>query len=441
MTPIFGIKNVTLAVAAAFLVSGCSFSIYDLPLPGKKVSEEDSFEVKADFGDALNVVPRTSVMVGNVPVGQVEEIVREGWNARVTMRLSKDVVLPDNAEAEIRQTSLLGEKFIALSVPEDSSGNPTGSGRLGDGDAIPLSQTGRNPEVEEVLGALSYLLSGGGLGQLQSITQELNTMMDGRTGRIRQVLTDLNTFVGTLNSQRGDIVRAMDALNGLSETLVDEKQVIADALEAAGPAIEVLQGQHDELIDALEELDKLGSVGTDVIDSVKDDLIIELGYLEPLLRNLANTGKPLVPGVVSALSYPFPIEAANTIHGDFANVVFKMQFRLTPVSEGGLIPTTLEDLVTLCKGLPTAPLCAGGSPLLELCGLLPALPLCTSNPAVAEAKKTAPVSASGAKPLPINPVPAPAPTASSAASGDGGLKDTVDGIVGGIRDLLGGGRQ
>lgn len=437
MTSMLRLKHMALAVAAAFVVSGCSFSIYDLPLPGKKVSEEESFEVKADFGDALNVVPRTSVMVGNVPVGQVEEIVRVGWTARVTMRLSKDVVLPDNAEAEIRQTSLLGEKFVALSAPEDASGTPAGAGRLGEGDVIPLSQTGRNPEVEEVLGALSYLLSGGGLGQLQSITQELNAMMDGRTGKIRQVLTDLNTLVGTLNSQRGDIVRAMESLNGLSETLVDEKEAIGDAIDAAGPAIEVLQGQHDELVDALVELDELGSVGSDVINSVKEDLILELRYLEPLLRNLADTGKPLVPGLISMLSYPFPIDAAKTIRGDYANVVFKMQFKLTPVSDGGLIPTTPDELVTLCKGLPTAPLCSGGSPLIELCGLIPTLPLCTSS--ATAATTTAPATASKAKPAGTRPAPTPIPTATPAAPGGGGLKDTVDGVVGSIRDLLGGG--
>jgi phospholipid/cholesterol/gamma-HCH transport system substrate-binding protein len=143
MTSMFRVKQLALVLVAAFVVSGCSFSIYDLPLPGKTVSEDDSFEVKADFGDALQVVPRTAVMVGNVPVGQVEEIVRDGWHARATLRVDKDVVLPDNAEAEIRQTSLLGEKFIALSAPRDGSG---GTGRLGEGDVIPLSQTGRNPE-------------------------------------------------------------------------------------------------------------------------------------------------------------------------------------------------------------------------------------------------------------------------------------------------------
>ncbi|HUS21751.1 MAG TPA: MCE family protein [Aeromicrobium sp.] len=432
-------KHLILVLAVSCVLSGCSFSIHQLPWPGDKVSDEDSYEVKADFNDALNVVPRTSVMVADVPVGQVEEIVREGWHARVTMRINKKVVLPDDAVAELRQTSLLGEKFIALSAPKDGSGQPSGARRLSEGDVIPLSHTGRNPEVEEVLGALSFLLTGGGLGQLQTVTQELNAMMDGRTDNIRNVLEELNTLTGTLNSQSGDIVRAMDALNGLSTTLVDEKDAIGDALDAAGPAIEVLQDQHEELVEALDELDKLGSVGTDVINSVKDDLITELRHLEPILRNLANTGKPLVPGLLKALSYPFPIDAANTIHGDYANVVFKMQFKLTPVSEGGLLPTTPEELITLCRGLPTAPLCSGGSPLADFCTVLAALPLCTSSVATTSTSSKKTAAANGSKSSGVTPV-VPKPSASAPVPGTGG-EGPLDGVVGTIRDLLGGGGQ
>ena len=56
-------------------------------------------ESVSDFADALNVVPRSSVMVGDVPVGQVESVTRVGWHARVKMRIRNDVKLPDNAEA------------------------------------------------------------------------------------------------------------------------------------------------------------------------------------------------------------------------------------------------------------------------------------------------------------------------------------------------------
>ena len=125
-------RRIMAAVVMALLLSGCADfdGVYDLPLPGNKVSKDDGFVVSADFADALNVVPRSSVMVADVPVGQIESVSRVGWHARVTMRIRKDVKLPDNAEAEIRQTSLLGEKFVDLSPPDDSDEGlrpPTGA--------------------------------------------------------------------------------------------------------------------------------------------------------------------------------------------------------------------------------------------------------------------------------------------------------------------------
>ena len=382
------------AVVMALLLSGCADfdGVYDLPLPGNKVSKDDGFVVSADFADALNVVPRSSVMVADVPVGQIESVSRVGWHARVTMRIRKDVKLPDNAEAEIRQTSLLGEKFVDLSPPADADEASTASGRLGPGDVIPMDRTGRNPEVEEVLGALSFLLSGGGIGQLQTITYELNEMMEGRTGKIKDVLGRVNTLVATLDSQRGDIIQAMESINELSKTLVKEKKTIGAALDAAGPAIDVLRKQHDQLVTMLTELDKLGVVGTRVVNEIKDDLIAELRHLEPILRHLSDidqeaTASPdcdgcgaLVPGLVAAAGYPFPVDAGDTIRGDFANVIFKMQIKLIPVGEGGLIPTTDEELLALCKATPLAPICNPlGDSLTQLCSLIGALApeLCT----------------------------------------------------------------
>jgi phospholipid/cholesterol/gamma-HCH transport system substrate-binding protein len=426
-----------IGVVLLVLVSGCGFSgIYDLPLPGNKVSKGNGFEVSADFNDVLNVAPRSSVMVGDVPIGQVESVSRVGWHARVKMLIRNDVKLPDNAVAEIRQTSLLGEKYIALSPP--SSGKSTG--RLGAGDVIPMASTGRNPEVEEVLGALSFLLTGGGIGQLQTISQELNAMMDGRTGKIRDALEQVNTFVRTLSSQRGDIVTALDSLNGLSKTLNLEKGTIGAALDAAGPAIDVLRDQEGQLVKALSALDKLGDVGTRVVNETKDDLIAELRHLEPVLHKLSDTGDALVPGLVAAASYPFPIDAADAIHGDFANVIFKMQIKLTPVSEGGLLPTTLQDVVKLCRGLPTAPICSpAGDAVNQLCSLLSSLPLCadTSSSEVADALKRADQGLAPSTSESPTTSGSPKPSDGS-GGGDGGTGGLLVQLIGG---LLGGGSK
>ena len=133
-----------LAVLALLLLTlvgltGCGLQAYDLPLPGKQVSSSDGYRVTADFADVVDVVPRTLVMANDVAVGQVDTVKRVGWRARVTMTIRKDIVLPANATADVRQTSLLGEKYIQLAAPTGAT--VASAGRLADGAVIPISRT------------------------------------------------------------------------------------------------------------------------------------------------------------------------------------------------------------------------------------------------------------------------------------------------------------
>ena len=331
-----------LVTALAVTAGGCKFDgAYDLPLPGGPVDADNSFQVTAEFADILNVVPKSPVMVDDVTVGEVTDVERVGWHAKVTLRVKDDVDLPDNAVAEIRQVSLLGEKYVALEAP------PTGaSGTLSDGDNIPLADTGRNPEVEEVLGALSFLLSGGGVEQLGTITHELNAVMDGRTDRLRHLLGSLDDVVGTIDAQKDDIVDAMDAVAHLTATLNSEKKTITGALDVMGPAVEVLASQHDQLIAMLRSLDRLGAVGTRVIGQSKDDILRSLDHLQPVLQRLYEAGDELAPGLNLLVSFPFPKEASEIVKGDYANTSIRADISLEniiPSQDGGGVPPVVPD--------------------------------------------------------------------------------------------------
>jgi phospholipid/cholesterol/gamma-HCH transport system substrate-binding protein len=331
-------RVLVLVVAAALLMSSCKFDgAYDLPLPGAPVDAGDAIKVTAEFEDILNVVPKSPVMVDDVTVGEVTDVERVGWHAKITMLVRKDVDLPDNAIAEIRQVSLLGEKYVALEPPPEGASDD----RLGDGDNIPLSSTGRNPEVEEVLGALSFLLSGGGVAQLGTITKELNKAMDGREENLRHLLSSLTDVVGTLDDQKGDIIRAMESINNLTATLNQEKQTVTGALDVAGPAIRVLADQHDELIAMLSALDRLGVVGTRVIGASKDDLLKSLAHLKPVLSRLHAAGDKLAPGLNLIISFPFPKEASEIVRGDYANTSIRADINLENFLPAG---TTIPNI-------------------------------------------------------------------------------------------------
>lgn len=360
-------------IAGVLVLTGCSFhGAYDLPLPGKVVGSGDGYQVTADFADVVSVVPRTVVMANDVPVGQVDSVERVGWHARVTMTIRKDIVLPAKATADVRQTSLLGEKYIQLAPAHGAT--VARDGRLADGAHIPLKRTTRNPEVEEILGALSMLLSGGGVGQLKTITAELNKMMDGRQGDLRQALGRIDDLVDTLDGQKQDIVNAMSAINRLTATLNREKRTIGAALDSFGPALEVLNDQHRALMTMLRSLDRLGKVGGRVINETSDNIVASLRHLRPVLKRLADAGDSLPRGLMMLASFPFPKEAATLAKGDYSNALFRMDFDLNKALKG-LVKggnTGLPDVGELCQlyaGKAGSTLC---STLTDtLCNILP----------------------------------------------------------------------
>ncbi|MFE2962197.1 MCE family protein [Streptomyces sp. NPDC059340] len=305
------------AAVGSLLLSGCEFNgWYDVQLPGGAAADGHAYHVTVEFRDVLDLVPQSAVKVNNVTVGAVEKVRLDGWHARVRLRVADSVKLPANAVAELRQTSMLGEKYVALSAPTGTA--PVG--RLGDGDRIPLSRSGRNPEIEEVLSALSALLNGGGVAQLKTITVELNKALNGRENRVRSLLKELNTFIGGLDDQRKDIVHALEAVDRLAGRLGKEKKTIAQAVDAMPPALKVLADQRRDLTRMLTALSKLGKTGSKVVTASHDDTVANLKQLRPILQQLNKAGDDLPNSLELLTTYPFPRNVVDAIKGDYVNL-------------------------------------------------------------------------------------------------------------------------
>ncbi|MGY0007210.1 MCE family protein [Micromonospora sp. I033] len=304
------------ALAVVLLPAGCGLpEVADLPLPGGRPSGP-GYTVTAEFADVLDLVPRAAVKVDDVTVGSVEKISLDGWHARVRLRIDRAVRLPANATAAVRQSSLLGEKYVAVGPPPAEPAR----GDLADGALIPLSRTTRGAEVEEVLAALGLLLNGGGLAQLRTINAELNKALAGREPALRDTLTQLDTFLGGLDRQKADIVRAIDALDRLSGRLARQRQVVGDALDSLAPGLTVLARQRAQLTNALTALGRLGTVGTRVVRQSRADTVAAVTALQPILEQLARAGDDLPKSLDFMLSYPFPPNVTGAIVGDFVNL-------------------------------------------------------------------------------------------------------------------------
>jgi phospholipid/cholesterol/gamma-HCH transport system substrate-binding protein len=262
-----------------------------------------------------------AVKLDGVTVGEVDDIRRKGWHAQVTLRLPGDVRLSPTATARVQQTSLLGEKFVSLD-PGSGSGTP-----LADGDHLGLADTSRGVEVEEVLGATSMLLNGGGLDQVRTISTELHAALGGGVDT-RRFLRELTAFITTVDQQRERIVSIMANLDRLARSVNRDPEVISRALRDLAPALRVLTAQRKPLVRMLDRLGRFSQVTTRVVRESGRDLVADLRALQPVLTQLSRSGKELPESVEAILSFPVPDEVLKAARGDYVNLAVEMD--LTP---------------------------------------------------------------------------------------------------------------
>ncbi|MBB4904136.1 MCE family protein [Actinophytocola algeriensis] len=322
-----------LSLCLVFLLAGCAtggFSgMYQLPLPGGADLGEHPYRVVAQFGDVLDLVPQAGVKVHDVAVGRVDriELAEDNRTAVVTMLVNGDVHLPANAAAELRQSSLLGEKFVELRAPDSPEGT------LRDGAVIPIDHTNRNPEIEEVLGALSLLLNGGGISQLSTIVDEVNQALDGNEPELRATLANIDSVVTVLDSEKNNITKAIDALGRLSGRLAAQTDDIKVALDRLGPGLAVVNEQRDALVTMLGALENLSTVAVDTVERSRDDLVDDLKLLAPTLNKLAEAGSDLPNSLQFLVTYPFTDYFLNAVKGDYVNVDVKFDLDLSVLLE------------------------------------------------------------------------------------------------------------
>ena len=318
-----------IAATVALLSSGCGFfqdGAYDLPLPGGPDLGDDPYTVRVQFRDVEQLVPKSLVKVDNVRVGMIESINVDSrnWTATAVCKIRGDVRLPANATARVRRSSLLGQSFVALAPPTQEQPR----GRLTDGAVVPLERSTTSAPVEQILGALSMLLNGGALPQLQTITDELNNALGGNTAKVRSLLGELNTLVGRLDASRHDITRALDKLNQLSGTLDEHRQQLATALDRLPGAVEVLAKQRDELVTMLNGLDELSRVAVRVVEGSNENIVADLQALRPILRKLTEAGANLTDALPILATFPFTTKSRQAFKGDFLNIDIAVDLNL-----------------------------------------------------------------------------------------------------------------
>lgn len=412
------LKLAAVASAVAITLSGCgmlSNGVYDTPLPGGADLGSQPITISADFDDVLDLVPQSSVKVDNIAVGRVSKIRLnpDGRSAHVELKVNGGVDLPAGTTARLKQTSLLGEKYVALLRPAQ----PEAGSALKSGARLGLADTSEAAQVEQVLGALSLILNGGDIGQFQEISRELEKISDGRPDQIKGFLNEMKTFVAGLDDRKGTITAAIDGLAQLSKTLNGDRDKIANALDGLSPGMKVFVDQRKQLVSMLSALDRLSTVTVDTLDAAQDDIVTDFKTLQPILEQLAKSGSDLPNSLQILLTYPFPDSVLGAIKGDYLNVFLVTNFRTLPANCAAIGCVWPQ----IANPAPTPPgIAAAKAPNKSSAMLLP--PTTSPMPGMPEPTISVPTKAPGTSTPKVEPTPEPDPTPATAtpAPKDGG---------------------
>ena len=243
-------RLIATASAAALVMTGCSAGVEQLPLPAPGL-RGPTYELKAEFSNALNLPDRAKVRVGGADVGEVIGMTAQNYTAIVQMRILDGVRLPAGTTAELRSATPLGDVFVALKPPSDAGST---TARLRDGDLISLESTTAAATVEQVLATTSLLVNG---GVIRNLTRVLNGV-GGAVGKDGEGLANLiresRALVSTM-AERSDEIRAMlEQTSSLANQLNARRDAINDLLDSSTPALLTIADNTSAIVDLVNEL-------------------------------------------------------------------------------------------------------------------------------------------------------------------------------------------
>lgn len=214
------VRLVAAPLVALVVLCGCSFDPSDHALPGAGV-RGPTYRLNLEFESLLSLPAGADVRSGGISVGTLRSISLEPHSAVAHIDVSDSVTVPAGTRAELRQTTVMGDIYIALLPPADGT-----AAALRDGDTIPLRDTDPGPQIEAMLERIAMFVNGGSMTRLQDSLERLNSVLPDDPAETRELSASMSTNLSDAAANIDQIDRVVLATDDLSQRLLDARDEV-----------------------------------------------------------------------------------------------------------------------------------------------------------------------------------------------------------------------
>ncbi|MCV7432717.1 MCE family protein [Mycolicibacterium bacteremicum] len=213
----------------------------------------------------LAMDPGSKVTFNGVPIGRLAEagVVTVGDVPQAKLTLDVDPkylsLIPSNVQAELRATTVFGNKYISFLSPENPS-----SERLSSGATIQASGTTTEfNTLFETIMKISEQIDPVKLNQTLTAAAQA---LDGLGDKFGQSLVDGNDILGELNPRMPQIRRDITGLADLGEVYSEAAPDLFDGLANAVTTAQTLNAEQGNIDQALMAAVGFGNTGADIFE-------------------------------------------------------------------------------------------------------------------------------------------------------------------------------
>lgn len=267
--------------------TGCSTTLASLPVPDGQSGP--TYSVDIEFSSVLNIPGGAKVLADGSQVGKLASVRLGERTATATVAINTSVSLPVETMAELRQGTLLGDLYIALSLPERGSGT-----KLRDGGKIPLSQTSPPDNVETVFISLGQLINGGAVTKFQETMRKTNEALPRDPAALTEITGNASRQIVELGRSTAVMNRLLQDGSATLQNLADHAGTVERTLTIGPDRFGTMQAVFLVLVELISDLRFLTKPGGDLlVQPVYRDLKSVVAVLDPMVATLAEIDRSL----------------------------------------------------------------------------------------------------------------------------------------------------